>query len=43
MSGYTEDGIVQRRVIAGQVAFLSKPLTEESLIEKVRAALDNGT
>jgi two-component system cell cycle sensor histidine kinase/response regulator CckA len=43
MSGYTEDGIVQRRVIAGQVAFLSKPLTEESLIEKVRAVLDNGT
>jgi FixJ family two-component response regulator len=38
MSGYA-DATLQRRVLAGQAAFLPKPFTAEQLIQKVQAVL----
>ncbi len=40
MSGYTEDAIIKRGVLAGDVDFLSKPFSPEDLARKVRAVLD---
>jgi signal transduction histidine kinase len=40
MSGYAEQSILQRGVIAGGVHFLAKPLELRSLLRKVRAVLD---
>jgi two-component system cell cycle sensor histidine kinase/response regulator CckA len=40
MSGYTEDAIVQRGVLAPNAAFLHKPFSAEGLAAKVREVLD---
>ncbi|HEX4633868.1 MAG TPA: response regulator [Gemmatimonadales bacterium] len=40
MSGYTEDAIVHRGVLAANTAFLHKPFTAEGLVQKVRSVLD---
>ncbi len=42
MSGYTEDAIIKRGVLAGDVDFLSKPFSPEDLAMKVRTVLDRG-
>jgi len=39
MSGYTEDMVVKRGVLEGQVALLQKPFTPRSLLEAVERAL----
>ena len=43
MSGYTDDAIALRGVLAEGTMFLAKPFTEEALTQKVRAVLDSGT
>jgi two-component system cell cycle sensor histidine kinase/response regulator CckA len=40
MSGYADDAIMQHGLLTAGVAFLAKPLTVESLTQKVRAVLD---
>lgn len=40
MSGYTDDAIVHRGVLAPDVHFLQKPFTMDGLAQKVREALD---
>jgi two-component system, cell cycle sensor histidine kinase and response regulator CckA len=40
MSGYTDDAIVHHGVLEAEVAFVQKPITPDSLSEKVRAVLD---
>ncbi len=40
MSGYTEDAIVLRGVLAPQTAFIHKPFTADGLAAKVREVLD---
>jgi DNA-binding response OmpR family regulator len=40
MSGYTEEAIVHRGVLAANTAFLHKPFTGEGLAAKVRQVLD---
>ncbi len=40
MSGYTEDAIVLRSVLAPQTAFIHKPFTADGLAAKVREVLD---
>ena len=40
MSGYTEDAIVHRGVLAANTAFLHKPFSAEGLAAKVREVLD---
>ncbi len=40
MSGYTDDSIVRHGVLAGDLPFLQKPITAETLTRKVRAVLD---
>jgi two-component system cell cycle sensor histidine kinase/response regulator CckA len=40
MSGYTEDAIVHRGVLAPGLAFLHKPFTAETLGRKIREVLD---
>lgn len=42
MSGYTDDSIVRHGVIAGQVAYLQKPITPDTISRKVREVLDGG-
>jgi CheY-like chemotaxis protein len=39
MSGYTSDSIVQQGAVEPGVGFLQKPITPDSLLEKVREAL----
>jgi DNA-binding NtrC family response regulator len=41
MSGYTEDSIVRHGVLAGEMAFVQKPITSTSLGKKVREVLDS--
>jgi PAS domain S-box-containing protein len=40
MSGYTDTAIVNRGVLDPTIAFLQKPLTPESLTQKIREVLD---
>ena len=39
MSGYTDDVVVKRGVLATEAAFLQKPFTPEQLLQKIRTAL----
>jgi two-component system, cell cycle sensor histidine kinase and response regulator CckA len=41
MSGYTDDAILHHGVLAEGVAFLSKPLTSDAMLRKVRSVLDS--
>jgi PAS domain S-box-containing protein len=43
MSGYTEDNRIRHEVVEGDIAFLQKPFTGESLRRKVRLVLDART
>ncbi len=43
MSGYTNDAIVHHGVLDEEIAFLQKPFTIHSLLQKVRAVLDLGS
>ncbi len=40
MSGYTEDAIIQHRLLVSGIAFLEKPFTPTGLAAKVREVLD---
>jgi PAS domain S-box-containing protein len=40
MSGYTEDSVLRRGLITGELAFLEKPFTATSLTRKVREVLE---
>jgi FixJ family two-component response regulator len=40
MSGYTEEGIVHRGVLAPGIAFLHKPFTSGTLGQKIRDVLE---
>jgi FixJ family two-component response regulator len=40
MSGYTDTAIVNRGVLDPGIAFLQKPLTPETLTQKIREVLD---
>ena len=40
MSGYTEDVVVHRGVLAPNTAFINKPFSAEALARKVREVLD---
>ena len=42
MSGHTEDTIVDHGIVEQGLAFLSKPFTQEGLLDRVRALLDGG-
>ncbi|HEY6158167.1 MAG TPA: response regulator [Gemmatimonadales bacterium] len=41
MSGYTEDAVVHRGVLAAHTAFIQKPFSAEGLAAKVREVLDS--
>jgi two-component system cell cycle sensor histidine kinase/response regulator CckA len=41
MSGYTDNMVVHRGVLAGSAAFLQKPFTATTLAEKIRSVLDD--
>jgi PAS domain S-box-containing protein len=40
MSGYTEDVVLKRGVLTGEVNLMEKPFSKESLLSKIREALD---
>jgi DNA-binding response OmpR family regulator len=40
VSGYTQDRIAERGVLASGIEFLPKPFTAASLLSRVRAVLD---
>jgi DNA-binding NtrC family response regulator len=40
MSGYTDDVIVDQGILQEDIAFLQKPFTPSSLVQKVRTVLD---
>jgi CheY-like chemotaxis protein len=39
MSGYTDDSIVRHGILEGEMPFLTKPFTKQSLLDKVREVL----
>jgi DNA-binding NarL/FixJ family response regulator len=41
MSGYTDDAVVRRGVLAQETHFLPKPFEAEGLVREVRGALDD--
>jgi FixJ family two-component response regulator len=41
MSGYADDAILEQGTLAPGAIFLAKPFSVESLVQKVRAVLDN--
>lgn len=41
MSGYADDTIIQHGLLEGELAFLPKPFTPKTLVEKVRTTLDS--
>lgn len=41
MSGYTDDAIVQHRVLEAGVYLLQKPITPDSLLHKIRQVIDS--
>jgi YesN/AraC family two-component response regulator len=43
MSGYTDDSIVRHGVLESGVAFLQKPITPETLTQKLREVIDSQT
>jgi CheY-like chemotaxis protein len=40
ISGYTNDEVVRRGVAKSDIAFIQKPFTAESLMQKVRQVLE---
>ena len=40
MSGYTDDAIVRHGILESDIVFLQKPFTRESLLTKVREAVN---
>jgi CheY-like chemotaxis protein len=40
MSGYTDDSIIRHGVYEGSVAFIQKPITQDTLLKRVRDLLD---
>jgi PAS domain S-box-containing protein len=42
MSGYTDDMIVRHVVLEGEMPFISKPFTKQSLLDKVREVFGQG-
>jgi YesN/AraC family two-component response regulator len=40
MSGYTDDAAVRHGVVGGDLAYLQKPITVDTLTRKVRMVLD---
>ena len=42
VSGYTDDEVMRRGVLAGETAFLQKPFAPEQLLQKIRDVLAGG-
>jgi PAS domain S-box-containing protein len=40
MSGYTDDSVIRHGVLAAELAYIQKPLTPETLTQRVREVLD---
>ncbi|HDP79376.1 MAG TPA: response regulator, partial [Spirochaetes bacterium] len=40
MSGYTDNAVVNNGLLEGDISYLQKPFTAQSLVRKVRVALD---
>jgi two-component system, cell cycle sensor histidine kinase and response regulator CckA len=41
LSGYTDDAMVRHGVLEREVAFLQKPFSRDTLLEKVRSVIDD--
>jgi CheY-like chemotaxis protein len=42
VSGYTDDVVLQHRLVADEVHFLAKPYSPDELVQRVREVLDDG-
>jgi CheY-like chemotaxis protein len=42
VSGYTDDVVLQHRLVADDVHFLAKPYSPDALVQRVREVLDDG-